>query len=112
MASERQHAHGDGAGDSRCDLCRRPDGEIGKLWAVVDPIRLRLAIAAGALLVISGVLSYTMPRIDSKLDALDEMAKDMAALKVQVQFLIARDGHVRLNSGATSAHLAQGDPKP
>ena len=78
--------------DKRCERCRDPHGEIGKIWAVLDPMRVKFWLVTGAFVVASAVFSYTMPRISNKLDALDEMAKDMAALKVQVQFLIARPG--------------------
>jgi hypothetical protein len=78
--------------NKRCEKCRDRNGEIGKIWDVLDPIRGKVLMVTGALVVLGTVVGYTLPRINSKLDALDEMAKDMAALKVQVNFLIARPG--------------------
>jgi hypothetical protein len=91
--------------DSRCERCRRPDGSVGQLWAALDPMRIKMWLATGALVVISAVFSYTLPRINTKLDALDEMAKDMAALKVQVNFLITRPG---ASLPGDVVHYAQG----
>jgi hypothetical protein len=93
--------------DKRCETCRGPNGSIGQLWAALDPMRVKMWLATGALVVISAVFSYTLPRINNKLDALDEMAKDMAALKVQVNFLITRPG---ASLTADVGHVAQAHP--
>jgi hypothetical protein len=51
------------------------------------------------------MLTYMMPRINSKLDAIDGMARDVAVMKVQVQMVL--DGRIRASEQAADmAHYA------
>ena len=72
----------------RCLNCSRPGGSIHELWEAFNPIRMRVWMMTGAFIFLAAMLSYIMPRINRKLDAVEDMAKDLAALKVQMNFLI------------------------
>jgi hypothetical protein len=92
--------------EKRCADCRKPGGSIFELWEEFKPIRLRVWLMTATAAVIVAVFGYTMPRINSKLDAIDAMAKDVSALKVQVEFLIARPGSRTEISAEESASYA------
>ena len=76
-----------------CQKCHRQGGPVWEIWQELNPIRQRLWMLVGALILLGALWTTTMPRISAKLDKLDELAKDMSALKVQVDFLIARPSH-------------------
>lgn len=76
-----------------CHKCHMPGGQVWEVWQELNPIRKRVWMMIGAMVLLGAMWTATMPRINAKLDALDEMAKDMSALKVQVDFLIARPSH-------------------
>ena len=76
-----------------CHKCHMPGGQVWEIWQELSPIRQRLWMLVGALILLGALWTTTMPRISAKLDKLDELAKDMSALKVQVDFLIARPSH-------------------
>jgi hypothetical protein len=78
--------------DERCTSCRQPGGSIGELWTEFKPIRKYVYMVMGAVAVLAVVVGITVPRINSKLDTLEEMAKDMAAMKVQVNWILIRGG--------------------
>jgi hypothetical protein len=88
-----------------CEKCHMPGGVVWGLWEEIKPIRSRVWMITGALVLLGAMMTYTMPRINAKLDALDDMAKDMAALKVQINFLIGNQ-HGSLESTPTT--IAQG----
>ena len=72
-----------------CDKCHAPGGHIWELWEEFKPIRQRVWLATGMIALIVALMGWFIPRINSKLDALDGMAKDLAVLQTQVAFLIA-----------------------
>jgi hypothetical protein len=101
--------------DERCAECRKPSGSIGELWAEFNPIRKYVWMVMGAVAILAVVVGITVPRINSKLDALDEMAKDMAVMKVQVNWILLRGGHTEApapNPKTYAANAQQGTPTP